>query len=128
MQRRTKQRETIKQVFKDVHRPLGPNEVLEEAQQQLPNLGIATVYRALNDLVDDGWLCPVDIPGETTRYELNNLPHHHHFHCRKCRRVFDMHMDVCPSGLEKLAPAGFRVEAHEITLVGLCADCAQKEK
>jgi Fur family ferric uptake transcriptional regulator len=37
--------------------------------------------------------------------------------------VFALH--ACPGSMQDLAPAGFVVQAHEITLRGLCAECAQ---
>ena len=39
------------------------------------------------------------------------------------RRVFDIH--ACPGNLNRLAPAGFEVEHHELTLYGRCPDCKQ---
>jgi Fur family transcriptional regulator, ferric uptake regulator len=32
---------------------------------------------------------------------------------------------ACPGDLAHMAPAGFRVEAHDITLYGQCADCVK---
>ncbi|MFN5808672.1 MAG: transcriptional repressor, partial [Burkholderiales bacterium] len=36
-------------------------------------------------------------------------------------RVFDIH--ACPGELSDLAPRGFVVEDHELTLYGRCLDC-----
>jgi Fur family ferric uptake transcriptional regulator len=47
--------------------------------------------------------------------------HHHHFRCDACQRVFDVHQ--CPGDLAGLAPPGFSVARHEITLYGRCSDC-----
>jgi Fur family ferric uptake transcriptional regulator len=35
--------------------------------------------------------------------------------------VFDIHS--CPSDLGNLAPKGFKVESHDLTLYGRCKDC-----
>ena len=103
-------------------RPLLPHEVLLLAQQQVPGLGLATVYRNLKSLVESAELQVVQLPGENPRYERVGHSHHHHFQCRACGKVFDVH--ACPGDLSKLAPPGFAVEDHEITLYGRCADCA----
>lgn len=124
MQRKTEQRDAIRKAFEDNDRPLGPNEVLELAQVHVQSLGIATVYRAIKALVEDGWLRPVELPGEPARYELAGLSHHHHFHCQKCDRVFDI--EGCTKGVEKLAPPGFSAKSHEIILYGECDDCHKK--
>ena len=96
--------------------------MLDQAQSLAPGLGIATVYRNLKALVDDGTLAVVQLPGENPRYEPVSRRHHHHFQCRRCQRVFDVH--ACPGDLSRLAPPGFSVEDHDLTLYGCCADCA----
>jgi hypothetical protein len=57
----------------------------------------------------------VHLPGENPRFELVGHQHHHHFQCRQCQRVFDVH--ACPGDLGRLAPQGFTVEDHDLTLV-----------
>jgi Fur family ferric uptake transcriptional regulator len=47
--------------------------------------------------------------------------HHHHFQCTRCQRVFDV--DACPGDLSGLAPPGFAVEDHDLTLYGRCKEC-----
>ncbi len=125
MERSTRQRAAIGAALAAAGRPLLPLEVLEAARQQVPALGIATVYRQLKQLVDEGRLRIVELPGENPRYELRGHGHHHHFQCRSCARVFDVH--ACPGDLGRLAPAGFMVEDHELTLYGRCRDCRPAE-
>ena len=121
-ERKTQQRDAIRQVLEAADRPLSPQEVLKSAKRRSPGLGIATVYRALKTLSDEGFLVPVDLPGEASRFELAGKKHHHHFHCRDCGRAFDL--EGCVPTVQKLAPKGFRVEDHEVVLYGLCAACA----
>ena len=121
MQRDTVQRRAIRKVFKESGRPLSPAEILQTARTQVPNLGIATVYRSVKGLTEEGWLVPIDVPGEPQRYELSGKEHHHHFSCRQCGRIFDF--DGCPKDLSKLVPRGFHMEDHEVFLYGRCADC-----
>jgi Fur family ferric uptake transcriptional regulator len=122
MERNTRQRTAIRDAIAAAGRPLLPQEVLETAQSQVPGLGIATVYRNLKALVDEGELQVVTLPGENPRFELVGHGHHHHFQCRTCERVFDVH--ACPGDLQRLAPAGFSVDGHDLTLYGRCRDCA----
>jgi len=120
--RATKQRSAIEASFENASRPLSPNEVLELAKKTVPNLGIATVYRALNDLVEDGSLRVVELPGQVSRYEKGDLGHHHHFHCTRCDKVFDL--DGCLLRKDLNLPKGFEVEEHDITLTGRCSRCS----
>jgi Fur family ferric uptake transcriptional regulator len=122
MERRTRQRDAIRQVFEDAGRPLGPNEVLDAGRSHVKGLGIATVYRTIGSLVEQGWLSVVELPGEPARYEVAGQHHHHHFRCRVCNRVFDL--EGCPPKLAELTPPGFELEAHDVTLYGRCAECA----
>lgn len=119
--RKTRQREAIRNVFIRVGRPLGPQEILEHAKQDVPGLGIATVYRTIKGLVEEGWLAPIEIPGQSTCYEAADLDHHHHFHCEECGKVYDV--PGCPGTLNSMAPPGFEVKSHEVILYGRCDGC-----
>ena len=123
MERDTTQRRAIREAFIAAGRPLSPQEVLEGAHDQVPSLGIATVYRNIKALVADGWLTTLDLPGDNTRYERADIGHHHHFHCRTCGKVYDI--DGCPSQIATMVPAGFELEDHEVVLYGQCDSCAK---
>lgn len=119
----TRQKTLIQKVIVEAGRPLSPAEILEAGQREIPSLSIATVYRNLRDLQQDGVIKSVPLPGDSPRYESHHGDdhHHHHFQCNRCQKVFDIH--GCPGGLERMAPEGFAVDRHEVTLYGLCAEC-----
>lgn len=121
MERNTRQRTAILESIETAARPLSPAEIHGMARAGIPALGLATVYRNIRMLIDDGRIREVDLPGESPRYEIANLGHHHHFKCRQCERVFDV--AECTMDWNHLAPAGFSVEAHDVTLFGLCGEC-----
>ena len=120
--RKTNQREAIRRAFAGAGRPVGPVELHAAAARELPRLGIATVYRAIKDLLEGGELVQVEVPGQAPRYELAGGTHHHHFHCRACGRSYCL--DGCTATLDSLTPPGFQLEGHDISLHGLCRDCA----
>lgn len=122
IQRKTRQRAAIREVIAEVDRPVGPGEILAAAKDRVPGIGIATVYRNVKALLEEGWLREVELPGEPSRYELAGKAHHHHFRCRACDRVFDIH--ACPRDLSTLTPKGFELEGHEIVLYGRCDSCS----
>ncbi len=121
MERSTRQNTAIRTAIAAAGRPLSPTEVLGEARRQVAALGLATVYRNLKALVDEGAIQIVMLPGEVARYELARPGHHHHFRCDVCQRVFDV--PQCPGDLTGFAPPGFTVDRHEITLYGKCSEC-----
>lgn len=120
--RRTKQRDAVRAVLASAERPLSIDELLRAASRRVDGLGVATIYRAVALLLDDGWIEAVEIPGEPTRYERSGKGHHHHFQCERCDRAFDI--AACLDNLRRLAPPKFRVKQHSLTLYGLCASCA----
>ncbi len=119
--RRTKQKQAVAEALAQAPGPLTPPEIHKRASKKSPGIGIATVYRSLSRMVEAGEASLVSIPGEAPRYEKAQ-GHHHHFFCRGCRRVFELH--ECNGAAEKIAPPGFMVDSHEITLYGLCPKCA----
>lgn len=129
-ERQTRQRDALMQVLQQHPRALTPAELCALGQQQVPSLNLSTVYRQLGALVEQGTVLRVDLPGQSARYEaacrLRTAAepdhHHHHFHCTACDRVFPIH--ACPGSMQELAPPGFCVQRHDLTLHGLCADCA----
>ena len=122
MERKTQQRTAIREAFERLQRPLAPAEVLENAREDAPSLGIATVYRTIKSFVEEGSLSPVELPGQPTRYEMAGLDHHHHFHCTTCGKVFDV--PGCAKAISSLLPRGYTLERHEIILYGQCEQCA----
>ena len=122
--RLTRQRQAILHAFEDADRPISPHECFERARRAVPRLGIATVYRNIRRLVDEGRLRAVALPGTADRYEVSGKHHHHHFQCRQCDRVFEV--DHCSGDFAGMAPGGFSVERHEIILYGLCPACGRQ--
>ena len=121
-QRKTTQRDAILAVIQQAGGPLAVNEILDRAKNDVPSLGIATVYRNVKLLLETGGIRAVTLSDGQTRYEAAGLGHHHHFHCRVCNQVFDL--DICPVSIGRQAlPPGFKVEDHELTLHGVCPSC-----
>lgn len=130
MERNTRQRQAVLDAIDRAGRALTPNEILALAQASVASLNLSTIYRHLSALQDDARITKVMLPGQAARFEAacassphDAAHHHHHFHCSGCDRVYALH--ACPGPMQELAPKGFVVQAHEITLRGLCAGCAR---
>ena len=61
MERTTAQRKAIHQVLEASGRPLSPPEIFSEARSIAPGLGMATVYRTIKRLIDEGNIAQVGI-------------------------------------------------------------------
>jgi Fur family transcriptional regulator, ferric uptake regulator len=119
--RNTRQRAAIREVFETHDWPLSPEDVLKLAQSLSKGVGIATVYRNIKVLVEEGWLVSVELPGQPPRYELAGKGHHHHFHCNGCGRLFEL--QGCVESFRNMIPKGFQVTDHDVLLSGLCSGC-----
>ena len=120
--RSTTQRAAIENVFRQHERPLSVDDILKYGRRLVASLNQATVYRNLKILVDDGWLNRISHPSFGTLYERTGKGHHHHFHCRRCNRAFEL--PGCALKEEDIVPDGFVVEDHDIFLFGVCPSCA----
>ena len=99
---------------------LTADEVYERARAEVPELARATVYNALAELVRAGLLRSVEGFG-AARYDSNLDSSHHHFRCRSCGRLFDVH----PRSADQieLDDRGFTVERVQVLLEGSCPEC-----
>lgn len=125
MLRNTSQREAIRKVIFRANRPLSTEEIYAMSRKMIPGLGIATVYRTLRSLREEGAIHEVDLPGQSSRWELADKDHHHHFLCRSCDKLYEI--EGCLGGIDRLLPPGYSLEAHNILLEGQCRDCQMRK-
>lgn len=115
--RETKQRHAIRKAFEIADRPLGPKEVLDIASKEVGNLGIATVYRNIKTMVDQGTLETINLPGEPPRYDLprTKADNCSLIMCKKTNRVFHGKQDV---HIELPKIPGFNIKNYQIIFYG----------
>ena len=99
--------------------------ILRESESEI---GLATVYRALDLLSELGILVRVEFGDGCTRYELNTadpkVHHHHHLICVKCKKVIEFEEDLLEDLEETIAEeSGFQILNHEVKFFGYCKDC-----
>lgn len=97
-------------------------------KEKEPNISLATLYRNLNQLAENGVIKKIDGLDTSSHYDHNTRAHYH-FICDNCKRVFDVSADVAPDIVEKTeAQTGFIVKSHDIIFNGICRDCLKKLK
>lgn len=91
-------------------------------------VGLSTVYRHLQNLVDDGLVDVIHTPeGETTyRYcGESGQGHHHHLVCRACGRTEEIEGRVVEKWAAGVAAEyGYTDVDHTVELFGRCAACS----
>jgi Fe2+ or Zn2+ uptake regulation protein len=86
-------------------------------------VSLTSVYRALNQLVADAEIKPLNFNDGQVRYELNNrMMHHHHLVCTQCDQI--QVLDSCPFEQVLTQLEGkFQVQYHNFEVFGLCSNC-----
>ncbi|HKE98981.1 MAG TPA: Fur family transcriptional regulator [Actinomycetes bacterium] len=91
-------------------------------------VGLATVYRTLQGLVDAGQVDVFRRDSGEALFRLCNPAHHHHLVCERCGRVEEI--DACevePWAGEVARRRGFTITGHQADIFGRCADCADAD-
>lgn len=118
----TPQRRAVLSAFGSEAGHLTAEEVFVRARRDLPELARATVYNALAAFVEVGLLRAVESRGAVL-YDPNPDPTHHHFRCRSCDRLYDVHV-AGVEGLRIPDDKEFVVDSKAVLLGGLCPLCA----
>jgi Fur family ferric uptake transcriptional regulator len=99
-----------------------------DVQRFDPNIGRATVYRAVEVLVEHGTLDRVPVASGTHRYRVCGDEHHHHVRCSRCHRVVEIDACLPPELFASVANAtDFTIDGHSLELFGRCALCRDTE-
>ena len=100
----------------------------EEIATAMPQVGRATVYRTLAQLVDAGLVCRVLLDGGEQHYQAAPRDHHHHLVCIRCDRVVDVESCEVSEFAEGIARSqGFAPLTHRLEIYGLCQSCHQRD-
>lgn len=104
-------------------------EIYDLVRQSYPEIGLATIYRAVQVLEELNIIDRVSFDDGCSRYELGGEEgrtshHHHHAICRQCGQVVSFEDDLLDA-LEKALHdrIGFTVVDHEVKLYGYCKEC-----
>ncbi len=117
------QRELIKDVLKDNKDHPTADEVFIMVKQEMPNISLATVYRNLNQLAEQGVIAKISMPDGGDRFDSS--PHEHcHLICNSCGKIYDLDLplDVHLDDLI-LDAIGFRVNKRQFIAQGICTLC-----
>jgi len=125
----TPQRRVILKAFlNNAREHLSAEEVYNIVKDQYPDIGLATVYRTLDLLVDLDVLQRINFGDGRARYELGHRDEHHHHHliCVNCGRVEEFDHDLLEF-LELLVTekTGFRITDHQLKFYGYCRRCRE---
>lgn len=131
-------REAILDALTRAKEHLSAEDIYTKVHGSYPAIGLTTVYRTLEILVDLGLVYKFDFGDGRARYELaegsQRSTHHHHLVCTNCMRVVD-YTDFIDDEIELLRQTekglsekyGFDITSHLIQFYGLCEKCRKKK-
>ena len=131
-------RRAILDVLGSTSKHLSAEDIYVAVHKDYPNVGLTTVYRTLELLVQMGVVFKSDFGDGRARYELSEGPkgehHHHHLVCTSCGRAID-YTDFIDEEVELLRRTekglskkyNFDITNHLIQFYGVCDKCKGKK-
>lgn len=118
--RNTKQRELILKIVNESYDHLTTDEIYKKCKTKIPNISLGTVYRNLNNLVEENEIIRLKFDN-VDRFDAKRCKHHH-FVCIKCKKIIDVN-----TGDLKVNIDNNKVIDYEIKFTGICEECLRKE-
>lgn len=120
----TPQREMIIETIAHSEKHMSAEEVFAEVKKRTQATNIATIYRTLDMLWEQGLACRNNLGEGRIVYAALQHGHHIHLVCRRCNQI----MDAEPKQLDPLAEAlhseyNFEADLQHLSIFGVCADC-----
>lgn len=114
--------------LKDEH--ISAEELYKLMLEQDEEIGLATIYRVLNQFDDAGMVTRHHFEGGKSVFELSNKKHHDHLVCLDCGKVLEFEDDVIEQRQVNIAEKnGIKLTNHSLYLYGNCvkANCENKK-
>ena len=120
----TPQREMIINAVAHSPQHITAEEISEKLQEHTRAINIATVYRTLDLLWQEGFACRNDLSEGKIVYSTIQHGPHIHLVCRRCNRVIDADIKVLNSlGEDLISNYQFHPDLGHFAIFGICADC-----
>jgi len=122
--RPTRQRLAVRQELDSAEDFRSAQDIHDALRREGERVGLATVYRALQSLVEAGEVDVLKTNAGESVYRRCSTHHHHHLVCRTCGRT----VEVEGPAVERWAHAvalehGYDDASHTLELFGTCSSC-----
>ena len=120
----TPQREIIVEVIAHADNHMTAEEIFAEVQIRTQALNLATVYRTLDMLMDEGLVTGIDLGEGKIVYATVNHGPHIHLVCRGCGHIMDADPQLLASVEDRLQREhNFRPDLNHVSIFGFCSRC-----
>ena len=123
--RSTRQGEAVARAMRDASGFLTAQDVYARLREQGTRIGLATVYRHLQRLAEQGALDVLnDADGRVAYRRCSTNGHHHHLVCRQCGTTVEVNEPSVEKWSERIAAqSGFTDVTHTLEIFGTCRNC-----
>ena len=122
----TPQRELIINAVAHSPQHITAEEIAEQLRQHTQAINIATVYRTLDLLWQEGYACRNDLSEGKSVYSTFQHGPHIHLVCRKCDQVIDADNRLLNRLREGLiSDYQFRPDLEHFSIFGVCQECQE---
>lgn len=126
MKRNTWQREAVRSALAQREHFVSAQALHAALRDGGSSIGLATVYRALADLADEGEADSLQQEGEALYRACTPGTHHHHLICRSCGLTVEIEANAVETWAHQVAAEhGFTEAEHIVDVFGLCEACAR---
>lgn len=124
----TPQRKMILDTFLSFEGHVQIESLYKKILERDPSLGIATVYRTLNLLVDCELVEAHSFQNGKKTYErMFQVRHHDHLICTTCEKTIEFEHPLIEKYQVEICEAyGFTLKSHKMELLGICNKCRIK--
>jgi Fur family ferric uptake transcriptional regulator len=124
VKRNTWQREAVREALGEADGFVSAQTLHAALKGSGSTVGLATVYRALNDLAVEGDADSLQQDGESLYRACTPGTHHHHLICRSCGTTVEIAADEVEEWAQRVAAQhGFTRPQHVVDVFGLCPNC-----
>ena len=124
--RNTWQREAVREALSTTEGFVSAQALHSGLRDGGSSIGLATVYRALNDLATEGEADTLQQEGESLFRACTPGSHHHHLICRNCGTTVEIEADAVEHWAQQVAAQhGFTAPQHIVDVFGLCPECSR---
>jgi Fur family peroxide stress response transcriptional regulator len=124
--RLTPHREAVHAYLASVHHHPTAEEVYLAVKGQGSRLSLATVYNALEALVEAGLASKLAFGDGSARYDIRT-DQHDHIHCLGCGMLRDLPPLLRRESLDGVPDQDFEVIGYRLEILGYCAACRQRQ-
>jgi len=122
--RPTRQRRAVAAALEGFDDFRSAQEVHESLRAGGDNVGLSTVYRALQAMADAGEIDTLRSEAGEAVYRRCSGSHHHHLVCRTCGRTVEVDGPAVEKWTRAVAAEhGYTDVSHTLEIFGTCADC-----